>query len=215
MKYSSLHFSILSVLFLVCVAMTDSVSAEENPCAQAEIAACFAREIEALSDEDRSLIKNTFERLSDEQKKSVHEIFSTGTSAKDALAAVTSKNVPIGLHEEIMQEISLSEADPDLEIPGLEEALVTLGQTGEIEDLNLEAIQEYAPISSQSLPIVIVSMKLKDAQGRLVDAQGRLVDAQGRLVDAQGRLVDAQEELQDLKEISEQQDKILGESSGN
>ena len=219
MKYSFLHLAALSIVLIASITTVTAVSAEERQCAQNDMKACFESEVDKLTAEEQMLIANTFERFSEEQKQSALNLFSENTGAKDAIAAVALENVPLGLHEAIIQEATANGADVELEIPGLAEALIVLQQTGDIDNVSYDIITEYAPTASVQLPIYIrsqaVQQRLVDAEKRLADAEGRLADAEGRLADAEGRLVDAEEELQDLKEISEQQDEILGEVSGN
>lgn len=201
MKYSFLHLAALSMLLIASTTTVPAVSAEERQCTQTDMKACFESEVDTLSAEEKSLIMNTFERFSEEQKKSALNIFSESAGAKDAIAAVALENVPLGLHEAIIQEAKANGADSDFDLPAFEEGLLELQQTGDMNAYTFDGMVELAPIATSQLPIYIRSQA---AQQRLVDAQGRLVDAQGRLVDAQGRLVDAQNVGEQLDKITDQ-----------
>ena len=182
MKYSSIQLAALSILLMASTTMATAVSAEERQCAQNDIKACFESEVDKLPAEEQILIENTFARFSEEQKKSALNLFSENTGAKDAIAAVALENVPLGLHEAIIQEATANGADSDFDLPAFEEGLLELQQTGDMNAHTFDGMVELSPIATSQLPIYIRSQA---AQQRLVDAQGRLVDAQGRLVDAQ------------------------------
>ena len=89
-------------------------------------------------------------------------------NSKEALEEVTSKHVPLGLHEAIIQEAIANGADSDFDLPAFEEALLELQQTGDINSNTFNGIVEYAPISVLSLPLYITA---QENQKRLVDAE--------------------------------------------
>ena len=198
MKYSSLHLTALSILLIASTTTVTAVSAEERQCAQPDMKACFESEVDKFPAEEQILIANTFERLSEEQKKSALNLFSENTGAKDAIAAVASENVPLGLHEAIIQEATANGADSDFDIPAFEEQLIKLQQEGDIDSDILASMVDFSPVSIVKLPIYIEGQK---AQQALVDAQGRLVDAQGRLVDAE----EARDALEAAADVAEGQ----------
>ncbi len=124
---------------------------------------CFAYDISQYPEADVTLFAQTWNRLTDDQKNSVYGFFAAGMNSQEALKEVTSKNVPLGLHEAIIREATANGADIDFDLPAFEEALVEIQQTGDIWINTLTALIVFAPKTTQTLPLVIKYIQSEEA----------------------------------------------------
>ena len=138
-------------------------------------------------------------KLSHEDQKRVALLVGDGEPS-EFIDLVHELRVPETLERDILEELSLSDADPDFDIPAFHDGLESIKKLSDIDSEIFDSFQTFCP---NTLPNLALFVHSKIAKERLADSEKRLADPEKRLADSEKR-------LQDLKEISEGQDKILG-----